>query len=174
MNRQQKENVVEILKNSFETSQASFLVGYKGLNVAQVLKLRKQLRNQGASFKVAKVTLMKRVAHDVPSIGDLIPFFKDQVALVFAQHESPAIAKILYEFAKENKQLTVLGGCMDSVVLSKESVKILATLPSREILLAQVCGTLQAPISGLAHVLNMLILKLMFVLKKIEEKKASS
>jgi large subunit ribosomal protein L10 len=173
MNRQQKEHVVEALKHDFENSHASFLVGYKGLNVAQVLMLRKQLRHQGGSFKVAKVTLMKRVAHDMPSIEKLVPFFKDQVALVFAQQESPAIAKLLYDFAKENQQLMILAGCMDSVVLSKESVKILASLPSKEILLAQVCGTLRAPMFGLVSVLNMLILRLMFVLKKIEEKKAS-
>ena len=174
MNRQQKENVVEFLKNNFQASQASFLVGYKGLNVAQVLNLRKKLRNQGASFKVAKVTLMKRVANDVPSIEELVPFFKDQVALVFAQQESPAIAKILYDFAKEHKQLTVLGGCMDSVVLSQESVKLLASLPSKEVLLAQVCGTIKAPITGLVQVLNALLVRLVFVLKKIEEKKAAS
>lgn len=174
MNRQQKENVVETLKHDFENSQASFLVGYKGLNVAQVLKLRKQLRQQGGSFKVAKVTLMKRVVKDMPAIEKLTPFFKDQVALVFAHHESPAIAKLLYDFAKENHQLTVLAGCMDSMLLSKETVKILASLPSKEVLLAQVCGTLKSPITGLVYVLNMLILRLMFVLKKIEEKKASS
>lgn len=174
MNRQQKEDVVETLKQDFETSQASFLVGYKGLNVAQVLKLRKQLRQQGGSFKVAKVTLMRRVASDVPSIEKLMPYFKDQVALVFAQSESPAIAKILYEFAKENQKLTIMAGCMDSVVLSKDSVKVLATLPSKEVLLAQVCGALKSPISGIVVVLNMLILRLLFVLKKIEEKKASS
>lgn len=173
MNRQQKEHVVEVLKHDFENSQASFLVGYKGLNVAQVLRLRKALRQQGGSFKVAKVTLMKRVAQDVPSVEQLIPFFKDQVGLVFAQQESPAIAKILHDFAKENQQLTILAGCMDSVVLSKDAVKILAYLPSKEVLLAQVCGTLKSPIAGLVHVLNMLILRLAFVLKKIEEKKAS-
>jgi large subunit ribosomal protein L10 len=174
MNRQQKEHVVEALKHDFENSQASFLVGYKGLNVAQVFKLRKELRQQGGSFKVAKVTLMKRVANDIPAIEQLMPFLKDQVALVFAQQESSAIAKLLYNFAKENQQLMVLAGCMDSFILDKESVKILASLPSREVLLSQVCGTLKAPITGLVYVLNMLILRLVFVLKKIEEKKASS
>lgn len=174
MNRRQKEDVIETLKHDFEKSQASFLVGYKGMNVAQVLKLRKELRKQGGSFKVAKVTLMKRVASDVPSVGKLMPYLKDQVALVFAQHESPAIAKILFDFSRENQQLVIMAGCMDSVILSKDSVKILASLPSKEVLLAQVCGTLKSPISGIVIVLNMLILRLLFVLKKIEEKKASS
>ena len=93
MNRQQKEKVVEILKNSFETSQASFLVGYKGLNVAQVLKLRKQLRSQGASFKVAKVTLMKRVAHDLPAIGDLVPFLKIKLLLYLLNMNLPLLQR---------------------------------------------------------------------------------
>lgn len=174
MNRRQKEEVVETLKRDFQSSQASFLVEYKGLNVDQVLKLRKQLRQQGASFKVAKVTLMRRVASDVPSVEKLVPYFKNQVALVFAQSESPAIAKVLYDFARENQQLTIMAGCMDSVVLNKDSVKILASLPSKEVLLAKVCGALKSPLSGTVMVLSMLILRLLFVLKKIEEKKASS
>lgn len=174
MNRQEKEQVINSLKQSFESSQASFLVGYKGLNVAQLLRLRKQLRKQGGSFKVAKVTLMKRVAHEIPSVEQLIPFFKDQVALVFAHQESPAIAKLLYDFAHEHQQLMVMAGCMDSVVLNKESIKILASLPSKEVLLAKVCGSLKSPITGLVYTLSMLIIRLVFVLKKIEEKKASS
>lgn len=173
MNRQEKEHIIQSLKQNFEHSQASFLVGYKGLDVAQVMQLRKKLHQQGSSFKVAKVTLMRRVASDMPSIEKLMPFFKDQVALVFAPKESPAVAKLLYDFSKENQQLMVLAGCMDSVLLNKESVKILASLPTKEVLLAQVCGAIKSPIAGLVQVLNMLIVRLLFVLKKIEEKKAS-
>lgn len=173
MNRQQKEHVVEALKHDFENSQASFLVGYKGLTVAQVLRLRKELRQQGGSFKVAKVTLMKRVAHDIPAVEQLTPFFKDQVALVFAHQESPAIAKLLYNFAKDNEKLKVVAGCVDATLLSAESVRVLASLPSKDVLRAQVCGALKSPMFGMVYVLNMLLLRLVLVLKKIEEKKAS-
>lgn len=174
MNRQQKERVVEALKHDFNRSQASFLVGCKGLTVAQFLKLRKMLRPQGGSITVAKVTLMRRVAQDVPAIEKLTPYFKDQVAVVFAPQESPAIAKILHDFAAENKQLVIMAGCMDSALLSKDSVKVLASLPSKDVLRAQVCGALIAPIAGTVGILHMLIARLLFVLKKIEEKKASS
>jgi large subunit ribosomal protein L10 len=174
MNRQQKKHVVEALKHDFEHSQASFLVGCKGLTVAQFSDLRKRLRPQGGSIKVAKVTLMKRVAQDVPTIEKLTPYFKDQVALVFASQESPAIAKILYDFAAENQRLVIMAGCMDSVVLSKDSVKVLASLPSKDVLRAQVCGVLKSPIASTVGILNMLIARLLFVLKKIEEKKALS
>ena len=171
MNRQEKEQAVQLLKNDFQNNPTSFVVGYQGMTVAQVLNLRRQLRSKGGTFKVAKTSLMRRVASEFSDIEGLSPYLKNQVALVFAGQESPAVAKVLCDFAKENKQLHVLAGYVDSVVLSSDAVVMLSSLPSKEILFAQVCGTLQAPIVGLVSVLNMLILRLLFVLKEIEKSK---
>lgn len=174
MNRQEKEQVVASLKNDFQQSQASFLVGYKGMTVSQIVQLRRKLRNSGGTFKVAKVSLMKRIAHELPQAQGLTPYLKEQIALVFAGSESPAIAKILFEFADTNKQLNILAGCLESKVLTKDSVHYLATLPSREILLAKVCGTAKAPIAGFTNVLAALLRRLVIVLKLIEEQKKSA
>jgi large subunit ribosomal protein L10 len=174
MNRKEKEQVIDYLRDAFGKSQASFLVNYKGLNVAQVSELRSKLREKSGTFKIAKVTLVKRVADELPAIEGIKPFLQEQVGLIFAAEESPAIAKILNDFALENKQMSILAGCMESSILSPESIKLLANLPSREVLLAQVAGTLKAPIGKLTNVLNMLILRLVLVLKEIEKKKAQS
>lgn len=171
MNRSEKELVVTGLKEDFKNSQASFLIGVQGLNVEVLHGLRKNLIKQGGELRVAKNTLLKLATHEVPGLTDLEPYLKDQIAVVFARQEAPGIAKILANASKENELVKLIAGTLDNRVISKAQVQFLAALPAKEVLLAQVCGTLQAPIAGLASVLNQLILRLLWVLKKIEEQK---
>ncbi len=173
MNHQQKQQFVETLKTDFSDAQAAVFVGVKGLNVSQIQVLRRQVRANGGTLKVAKITLMRRAIDSLDFAADLSPLLKHQLAVIFAQNESPAIAKALYEYSKENKKLEVVGGFLDTKILDKQAVIKLASLPSKEILLAQTCGTLKAPLSGLSCVLSMLILRLLFVLHQIEKKKSS-
>jgi len=174
MNRQEKEHIVEALKSDFAANQTSFLVGYQGMDVAQVTSLRKELRDKGGTFKVAKVTLIKRAVHDLPASEGLMPFLKDQVGIVFVDKEAPAVAKVLYNFSKQNQKLNLLGGRMDTTILNKDLVIVLASLPSKEILLAKVCGALNSPLVGLVGTLHAMILKLLLVMKAIEQKKSES
>lgn len=174
MNRREKEQMIESLQNDFQTSAASFLVGYKGLTVSQLADLRGQLRKEKARMQVTKVTLMKRAVAEVDDVKGLDPLLGDQVALVFASNEVPSVAKILCDFSKENEQLSVLGGCFETSVLDSQSVKSIASLPSREVLLAQLCGVLNAPVAKFAGVLNAILTKPVRALKEIEKKKASS
>ncbi len=108
---------------------------------------------------------------DLEDAAEVRPFFKDQIGLVFAKNESPAVAKVLYEFSKKNDALKLIIGRMDSHILDAQTVGRIASLPSREVLLGQVCGTLKAPIQGLASVLNTLVLKLLWTLKEVEKTK---
>lgn len=156
MNRQEKQNVIESIKNDFEQSSSSFLVGYRGLTVAQLTELRKKLREKGGTFHVAKITLIKRAIDAVPQVEGLRSYLGDQIALVFSKNEAPVIAKVLADFSKEFEQLKLVSGTFESSVLDAEAIKRIANLPSREVLLAQVCGTLKAPISKLAFILNVL------------------
>jgi len=174
VNRQEKALVVDGLKENLLSSQASFLVVYRGLSVEKMQQLRSQLRANNGSLKVAKARLMKRAVDGEAGISELTDFFKDQIGLVFADDDVAGVAKVLTDFSKENKALGLVAGYFDSRVIAKEKVAQIASLPPKEVLLAQLCGTLQAPISGLARVLNMMILKLLFVLKQIEDQKKSS
>ncbi len=153
MNRQQKVEVIDLLKNGLSGSDASFIVGFKGLSVAQMQNLRKQLRTQGAKLKIAKGRLMKIASAGLPA-QDLAPFFKEQIGLVFAAKDSTAIAKVLYDFAKKHEALKIVAGCMDSKVVDKAHINKIASLPTREVLLAQLCGTLQLPMFMLVAVLK--------------------
>ncbi len=172
MNREQKATLVASLKDEFAQSKASFLVNFRGLSVEQVQNLRKGLRSQGGSMKVAKARLMKLAAEDMPEAQVMMPFFKEQVGLVFAKDEAPSVAKVLNDFAKDNEALTIIAGCLEHALLDESAVKRIASLPSKEVLLAQLCGTLQGPIAGLVTALTMVQLKLLWALKQIGEKKS--
>jgi large subunit ribosomal protein L10 len=156
MNRQEKASVIQELKSDFTQSQALFLVGYKGMTVAQLQRLRKDLLVKGGSVKVAKTTLMKRAAEGKKDSENLIPYFKEQVAVVFAEKDTAAVAKVLVNFAKENEALKVVIGSMEEQLVSSDVVERIASLPAREVLLAMVCGTLKAPMTKLAAVLDAL------------------
>jgi len=171
MNRQQKEATVQSLKEQFSQSHAAFVVGYSGLSVAQMQDLRTQLRKDGGTLKIAKARLFKRAVGDLGDDSALTPYLKQQIGVVFASHEAPAVAKILSSFSKNNAALQLVVGKLDGSVLNQQGIVRIATLPSKDVLRAQLCGTLQAPITRLVFGLNMQIMQLLLVLKQVAEKK---
>ena len=171
MNRQQKETAVQSLKEQFSQSPATFIVGYRGLTVAQMQDLRSQLRKDGGILKVAKARLLKRAVGDLEDIDALTPYLNDQIGVVFASDEPSAIAKVLSSFSKDNKALQLVIGRLDGQMLDQQGIVRIATLPSKDVLRAKLCGTLQAPITRLVFGLNMQIVQLLMVLKQIAEKK---
>ena len=173
MNRQEKIELVESLKEAMQNSQASFFVKFKGLDVANMILLRNNLREQGGCFKVAKITLMRRAIDEISEFAELRGLLHGQIALVFSKNEPPVIAKILHVFSKEHKALQIKGGYFESRVLSVEAVKELATLPSREELLAHICVLIQAPVSNLVYAIQGVAMKLVWVLEQIQKKKFS-
>lgn len=174
MNRNEKEILVESLRSNFSNSQASFLVKYKGLTVNQMQDLRKGLRSNAASLKVAKARLMKRAVDDVKGVSELDPYMHDQIGAIFATQSAPEVAKFLSGYAKENEAFQLLVGVIDSRLYDAQSIQRIASLPSREVLLAQLCGTLQAPMTKTVTVLHLMIARLLFVLKQVEEQKQAS
>jgi large subunit ribosomal protein L10 len=160
MNRHEKESSIASLKEQFSKSQATFLVSYKGLTVMQLQKLRRAVRAEGGVVQVAKTTLMQRAVEGMGCADALAPYFKEQIALIFVGNEMPAVAKALKDFAKENEALGVVAGCADTTLMTSDMIMRIAALPSREVLLAQTCGTLKAPITKLACVLEALRQKL--------------
>lgn len=171
MNRQKKASLIELLKDDFTKAKASFLVNYKGLSVAQMQTLRREVRAKGGKIRVAKNRLIKRAIDDVDGVCDLESHLKDQLGIVFAADDFTGVAKVLFDFSNEHPALTLVVGCLETELIDKDKISQLASLPSREILLAQLCGTLEAPMLDLANVLNVLVLRLLWTLKQIAEKK---
>jgi len=170
MNRREKELVVRGIESDLTSSNAAFLVCYKGLVVEEMQKLRSGLRVVQGKLQVAKARLVKRAASATTST-DLDPLLKDQIALVFAQQDVVRVAKILHDFSKTNQLLKIVGGKMGTTLLDAQSVSRLAQLPSREVLLGQLLGVMNEPVSSLVRLLNLLIVRLLYVLKEIEKNK---
>ena len=171
MNRQQKKVLVDTLQEQFDSSIASYVVGYRGLSVNAVRDLRAKLRPHGAQFKVAKMRLMKRAIADASRLQAVAPFLCEQRGVVFVSNEPTAVARVLFDFAKENGQLNVIVGYVDQEIIDAAGVKFLASLPSKDVLRAQVLGTMQAPITQFAGLLQLMVVRLLLVLQQINQKK---
>lgn len=170
--REQKEQTVAALTTAFKDSKLAVLTDYRGLNVPAISELRNSLREVGVSYTVAKNTLVKIALVAADKKVDDTSVFSGPVGIAFGADEVEA-ARIVYEFAKTNNALEILGAIdEDGRVLTSEEVTALAKLPSREQLLAQVVGTIAAPLSGFVRVLNGNLSGLVYVLKAIEEQKA--
>lgn len=157
MNRQEKTHVVDELQWKLQECSSAFVVNYKGLKVNEVQKLRRTLAAQGGELKVAKARIMKRAVETVDGMKVLNEHLKNQIALVFSKAEAPSIAKVLYDFSKEHGALDIVVGFSDAKLLNKEDVILIASLPSREVLLAKLCGVLMAPLSAFARAVDQIV-----------------
>jgi len=172
MNRSEKELLVGELAQQLQHASAAFLVNYQGSTVKTLHLLRKKLRSRESSLKVAKARLLKLAISTMPGGNKFAPMLKEQVGLVIAGgSDVSGVARDLVDFAKGNGSVKVVSGFYGSQVLSLEQVVYFATLPSREVLLGQVLGTLQAPIAQFVRLLNLLIVRLLYVLQRIAENK---
>lgn len=171
MNRETKQGVIDSLKGDFQQSKATFLVGVQGLTVAQMQALRTGVRRQGGRVQIAKNTFAHIAAEPYEGAKVLQPYLKGQIALVFTTGDSSAVAKVICDSAKENGKITIVAGSLDARFIDKSMVEFLGSLPPREVIVAQVCGTIKAPMVRHVSVLQQLIVRLLFVLKQASEKK---
>jgi len=165
----EKEATIAELKERIQNNEIAILARYIGINVEQVTDLRKQLRDQGALFKVYKNTLAKR-ALDELGYSEAAAFLDGPVAWAFCQ--DPLVpAKILKEFAKKVDRVGMNGGILAGRVVSAERLVALADLPGKEVLLAQTVGTIAAPLRNLVGVLNALPRNMVNVIDQIRKQK---
>lgn len=146
-----KKQIVSEITEKLQASKATILVDYRGLDVAAVTELRKQLREAGVDFKVYKNTLVRRATAEV-DMTELDEQLVGPTAIAFSNEDVVAPAKVLSEFAKENEALEIKTGVIEGRVVSLDEIKELAALPSREGLLSMLLSVLQAPIRNLAYV----------------------
>lgn len=163
--------VVASIVQELGRSQAFFLTDFRGLDVATMTRLRRRVKESQAAYKVAKNTLIKRALAQAGLDGGLDPLLQGPTGLCFAYGDPVVVARLLNEMARETRLLSIKGGWLQGRVLSPQDVEALAQLPPREVLLAQVLGTLQAPISGLAGALGGILRKLVVALDQIRQKK---
>jgi large subunit ribosomal protein L10 len=151
LNLQEKQAVVAEVSAQVAQAQTIVLAEYRGIEVSDITRLRANARQSGVYFRVIKNTLARRSVQGTPfeALAE-----KMVGPLVYGISVDPvAAAKVVHEFAKFNEKLVITAGAYNGKVLDKAGVSALATVPSKEVLLAQLCGLLQSPVSGLARVL---------------------
>ena len=172
--REQKEQTVAVVKEKIENAQSIILADYRGINVKEFTGLRALLRKEEVDLQVMKNTLGK-IAADQSGVEDVDEYLVGPTVWAFSMKDPASAAKILKEFARTHPNMVLKGGILDKKGFGPKMAEALADLPSREALLGQVAGLLQAPITGLVRVLQGPISKLGYALedyRKIQEKSA--
>lgn len=152
MDRAAKSQFVSSLGEVFSKTSVVVVAHYAGLTVADMQNLRKQMRDAGASVKVAKNRLAK-IALDGTDVASIAPLLKGPTLLAYSDDPVSA-AKVAVAFAKTNDKLVILGGAMGTTALDANGVKALATMPSLDELRAKLIGLLGAPATKVAQIVN--------------------
>ncbi len=165
----EKAAVIEETREALSASEGTVLADYRGLTVQQLGQLRERLSKGGVTLKVVKNTLIKRAADEV-GIEGLDPYLTGPTAVAYSP-DPVAAAKLLSQATREFRKMEIKAGILGKTAISAAGVKELADLPSREVLLGKVVGTLNAPIQQLAWVLNAPLGNLARVLDQVRQKR---
>lgn len=171
--RPEKAAKVAEIKELLANSKCTILVDFCGLTVAQDTALRRKMREAGVHYNVVKNTLL-RIAAQEAGIEGLEPVLEHNTAIAVAPEDPVAVAKIVCDFAKENKELKIKIGVLDGKAISVEEIKALAALPPKEVLIAKMLGSMNAPISGLVNVLQGTIRNVVYALEAVRKQKESA
>lgn len=152
LNREAKAVIIDDVSAQVAKAQAIVVAEYRGLDVASITELRRKARDAGVYLRVLKNTLVRRALNETP-----FEKLTDQLVgpLIYGISEDPvAAAKVLNDFAKANEALVIKGGAMPNALITIDGIKALASLPSRDELLAKLLGTMQAPVAKFVQTLN--------------------
>lgn len=150
-----KQPIVEEISANIKDAQSVVLVDYRGLTVEQDTQLRKNLREAGVTYKVYKNTFMTRAFKDTAFEG-LTQYLEGPSAVAISSEDATAPARVLSEFAKTANQLEIKAGVVEGIVYDAKGIASIASIPSREVLISKLLGSLQSPITNFARVMNQL------------------
>lgn len=152
-NRQMKQAKVEEIKEKLQKSQSVILASYQGLTVEEDTQLRKSLREAGVEYKVYKNTLVILAAKEL-GIEGLDEHLQGPISIAIGYDDVTAPARILNDFAKTHKKLELKAGLVQGEIYDADKVKQLANIPSKDILIAKLLGSIKSPLSKFAYLLN--------------------
>jgi large subunit ribosomal protein L10 len=170
--RSEKVAVVDEVKDKLSSSSAALLTEYRGLKVGEMAELRRTLRAAGGEYKVYKNTLVRFAVRDLGIDIDEATL-TGPTAIAFVDGDAAAVAKALRDYSRTNANLVLKGGVLGSKALTAEETRALAELPSRDVLLAQLAGALQAPMVKLAGLLQALPRNMAYGLKALIDQKVA-
>ena len=169
MARPEKEAMVAELTEKLTATKAVFLTDFTGLDVEAMNQLRRQCRSMAAEYRVVKNTLTRFAAENA-GFPELKEHLKGPTGLVLVDDDPTPVAKIIVDFGKEHDKLCIKVGLLEGKLISADEVRTAASLPSREVLIGQVLGGLNAPITGIVGVLGGLLVKLVRTIDAVAQK----
>jgi large subunit ribosomal protein L10 len=173
ISREKKEELIKDYVDQLNVSEAIIITGYRGLRVSQVEQLRRKIRDAEGGFAIVKNTLAGRALQDagLPVVEDMLI---GPVGIGFCHNNVSGVAKAITDFAKQNELLTIKGGLLGDRIIDEAGVKNLASLPSLDVLRAQLLGLINAPATQLAGVVAGSVRQLVNVFNAYAEKDAEA
>ncbi len=168
-----RDKVIKTIKDGVDKQQASILVNFNKISSGDLSSLRKNLQQKKAKMYTSRNSLAK-VALKGTSFASLAEDLNGMTAFVWTDADASEVSKLLVKFAEKNETFAIRGGVFQKSMLRKEDVKRLADLPAKEVLLAQLLGTLQSPMTRLARTLNGKTTELILILKQLSEKRGGN
>ncbi|MBF0274113.1 MAG: 50S ribosomal protein L10 [Nitrospinae bacterium] len=162
---------IEILKEKFTSHGSCFVVDYRGLTVEEITTARQELRKNNATLSVIKNTLARK-ASEGTSFNGLSEHLKGPSSIIFTDDDVVDVAKTVIKLDKDLKDFEIKVAVLEGNVIDTDGIKSLSKLPPKEVLIAQLLGTMNAPIANFASGLNQIMAKLVYTIKAIEEQKA--
>ena len=148
-----KQPIVAEISELLDGAATAVVVDYRGLTVAQDTELRKQLREAGVTYKVYKNTMIRRAAEGT-AFAALDPHLEGPTAIAVSKTDATAAARILAEFAKKADKLELKGGVVEGTYYDAAGIGVIASIPSRDVLLGRLLGSMQSPITNFARVIK--------------------
>ncbi len=168
--KEQKAEAVEVLTEKLKKAKVAVLTDYRGLKVSQIQELRGKLRSGNVEYRVVKNTLARRAA-EAAGYPALESELRGPVAIAFGYDDLSLPPKLINEFVRTTRlKVDMVGGLVEGRVVNRDQIKQLADLPSREVLLSQLLGTLQSPVAQLVGILQTPVQQLVRVLDAYKSK----
>lgn len=152
-NRELKEAKVAEIKEKLEKAKAVVLTKYQGLTVEEDTELRKNLREAGVEYKVYKNTLVTLAAKEL-GLDGIVEYLEGPVSIAFSYEDVTVGARVLNDFAKTHKKLELKAGIVEGEIYDCDKITQLATIPSKEVLIAKLLGSIKSPLSNFAYLLS--------------------
>jgi large subunit ribosomal protein L10 len=173
MNRNEKSEIISEIKELLESSSAVYLTDYHGINVEDISSLRTQFRNEGVRYRVFKNTLVKRALDESGKYDKIADHLTGMTGFAFATNNPLAPAKIINKYFGDKEKLSLKACYVEGEYFDGSQLKALATLPSKNELIAGIMGSLNSPVSGIVGAINAVMRDLVSVVEQISQKQAA-
>ncbi len=173
MDKSEKIEMISQIKDQFSNSDAFYLVDYQGVNVEEINGLRREFIKEDVNYKVFKNTLVKKALEELGEFDQLIDLLEGMVGIAFAGENFVAPAKIIKKFSDTAKKLSFKGCYIDSMFYGDDQLDVLASMPTKDEVMASIVGSIASPASGIVGTLNAVIRDLVSVIDEAGKTKAA-